>query len=407
MSHGKGWRYETRLMVILSVTFGIAFFDRNALNYLIPFVMDDLKLSNTQIGMLSSGLSICWAVSGFIMGAVADARGHKKLLLLAAIVIFSLCSFLSGMATSFLLLLMARMLMGVSEGPMLPISQALMAAETPDEKRGLYMGIMQNFGSNLLGSFAAPVIVVALASLYDWRVAFFLAGIPGLIAAIFIARYVREPAPHAPEQAAQPVSRWSLIGIRNVYLCVLICVLMVAYTVIAWTFLPVFYVKYRGITPVTMSWLMGVLGISSTITSFVVPGLSDRVGRRPVIIIVSFIGLLTPLAALYYTGSVIVLGLLLFIGWSMIGNFPLIMATIPSEAIPARYIATAVGLTMGTGEVIGGFSGPIIAGWSADHYGLTAPLFIMAACAVGAGLLGLALKESAPACTGAAVPESV
>lgn len=396
------WRYETRLMVILSLTFGITFFDRNALSYLVPFIIKDLHISNTQIGLLSSGLSICWAISGILLGAVADARGRRKMLLVVAIVVFSFCSFLSGMAASFHMLLLARMLMGASEGGVLPISQSLVVLETPEKKRGLYMGMMQNFGSNLLGSFAAPIIVVALANMFNWRVAFYLVGIPGLLAAWLIYRYVREPVLHSvktvdtPEVSEEKMSRWELLKIHNILLCVLICILMVAYTVIAWTFMPVFFVEFRHFSPTTMSWLMGVLGISATVGSMINSGWSDRIGRKPVLILFSFLGVLTPLAALYFQGSLVILGVLLFAGWFMIGNFPLVMATIPSETIPARYIATAVGLSMGSGEIVGGFSGPLIAGWSADKLGLGAPMWIMAACAVAAGLLSLVVRETAP-----------
>lgn len=396
------WRYETRLMVILSLTFGITFFDRNALSYLVPFIIKDLHISNTQIGLLSSALSICWAISGILLGAVADARGHRKQLLVVAIVIFSFCSILSGMAASFHMLLLARMLMGASEGGVLPISQSLVVMETPEDRRGLYMGVMQNFGSNLLGSFAAPVVVVALAEMFNWRVAFYLVGLPGLLAAWLIYRYVREPVLHSvktvdtPEVSAEKMSRWELLKIHNILLCVLICILMVAYTVIAWTFMPVFFVEFRHFSPTTMSWLMGVLGISATVSSIINSGWSDRIGRKPVLILFSFMGVITPLAALYVQGSLVILGVSLFAGWFMIGNFPLVMATIPSETIPARYIATAVGLSVGAGEIVGGFSGPLIAGWSADRLGLEAPLWIMTGCAMAAGLLSLLVRETAP-----------
>ena len=197
------------------------------------------------------------------------------------------------------------------------------------------MGVMQNFGSNLLGSFAAPIIVVALASLYDWRVAFYLSAVPGLLAAVLIARYVHEPELHdvktlkATEGAVEKMSRWELIKIHNIFLCVLICILMVAYTVIAWTFMPVFFVQFREIPPGTMSWLMGVLGISATVGSMLNSGLSDRFGRKPVVMVFSFIGVICPLAAVYFHGSLIILGVLLFIGWLLNGNFPLVMSTIP------------------------------------------------------------------------------
>lgn len=107
-----------------------------------------------------------------------------------------------------------------------------------------------------------------------------------------------------------------------------------------------------------MSVLMSVLGLSAAFFSFVVPGLSDWLGRRPIVILFNLIGLLVPLAVLYYDGSPYILGTLVFLGWSASGTFPLYMGTIPSETIPARYVATAFGLVMGTGEVLGGVSGP-------------------------------------------------
>ena len=91
-----------------------------------------------------------------------------------------------------------------------------------------------------------------------------------------------------------------------------------------------------------------------------------------------------------------VLGALIFIGWAASGVLPLFMGTIPSETIPARYVATSMGLTVGVGEVLGGVSGPALAGTAADNYGLTAPLFIQGGCAIAGALLALALKETAP-----------
>jgi MFS family permease len=72
------------------------------------------------------------------------------------------------------------------------------------------------------------------------------------------------------------------------------------------------------------------------------------------------------------------------------------MATIPSETLPARYVATATGITMGLGEVIGGVCSPSIAGWASDLWGLNAVMWILAALAVLAGVLGMGLDETAP-----------
>ena len=64
--------YENGLLLLLGVSFGIVFFDRNALNYLMPYILDDLDLSNTQIGLLGSGLALSWALSAYFISAWSD-----------------------------------------------------------------------------------------------------------------------------------------------------------------------------------------------------------------------------------------------------------------------------------------------------------------------------------------------
>jgi cyanate permease len=166
--------------------------------------------------------------------------------------------------------------------------------------------------------------------------------------------------------------------------------------VLGWVFLPVFYINARQLSADEMKVLMSLLGLSAAFFSFIVPGLSDRLGRRPVVVAANLIGVGVPLAALYFHGSLYVLGVLVFVGWAASGTFPLFMATIPSETIPARYIATAVGLSVGVGEILGGVSAPAVAGAAADRYGPSMPLWIQAGCALVGALLAIALKETAP-----------
>jgi MFS family permease len=139
-----------------------------------------------------------------------------------------------------------------------------------------------------------------------------------------------------------------------------------------------------------------VLGLSAAFFSFIVPGLSDRYGRRAVVVAFNLVGLLVPLAALYFNGSLYALAALIFVGWSASGTFPLFMGTIPSETIPARYVATSLGMVVGLGEILGGVAGPAVAGWAADLYSLRAPLFIQGGCAIVGCLLAFFLKETAP-----------
>src|ERR1019366_2355863 len=179
-------RYQVILVALLSLNFGILFFDRNALSFVMPFVKPDLGLNNTQVGLTSSALSLAWAVSALFIGARADRSGRRKRYLVAVTVAFSLCSCATGLTHSFFMLVGSRLLMGMADGGIAPISQSITALAVPPERRGVAMGVMQNFGSNLLGSFAAPALLGGFAAAYGWHTAFYPAGGPGLISAFLL-----------------------------------------------------------------------------------------------------------------------------------------------------------------------------------------------------------------------------
>ena len=72
-------KYETRLIWVLTITFGFVFFDRNAANFLMPFIADDLHFNNSQVGWVASALSFTWALSGLLFGAASDKSGRRIL----------------------------------------------------------------------------------------------------------------------------------------------------------------------------------------------------------------------------------------------------------------------------------------------------------------------------------------
>jgi MFS family permease len=396
---GTSTFYQVLLVGLLSLNFGILFFDRNALNFLMPFVKADLNLTNTQVGLTASALSLTWALSGIFFGAMSDKTGRRKVYLVAGTVAFCLCSVLTGLATTFLLLVGARLLMGASEGLVMPVSQSLTVEAVSPQRRGVAMGVTQNFGSNLLGSFAAPVLLVAIATAVGWRNAFFIAGVPGLITAALMWWLIKEAPPLPTRKSEKRGVRQAYADIlksRNMILCAIIAVLLVSYLVICWAFLPLYLTSVRSFEPQTMAWLMGTLGISATVTSFVVPGISDYVGRKPVLIVVPLIGIILPLGAIYFTGSVWLLATIFFFGWALTGCFPMFMATIPSESVNVLNVATALGFVMGTGEILGGVFLPTIAGKAADLTNLSAPLWIMFGLCITAAIVALGLRETAP-----------
>ena len=399
--------YENGLLLLLGVSFGFAFFDRNSASVLIPYMAKDLGLTNTQSAMINSVLSVMWALGAYVIARWSDARGSRKPFLLAFLVIFSACSILSGLAPSFPVLLIARAIMGAVEGPFLPVCLAIMAVESSPSRRGVNAGIMQNFFAALLGQSLAPSLLPIIAEEHGWRAAFYVAGMPGLVCAIGVWLWVREPTKEAQAMLhglrdkettddGKTMGLFEMLIVRNVLVCCLISVFMVGWFVMGWTFLPKFLTEVRGMPGPTMGSLLSVLGFSSALSGFGAPWLSDRIGRKPVMIGFCLLGALTALGAIYFQGSTLALGALLFAGWLASGTFPLFMGVIPGESMPRKHAATAMGLVVCVGEVLGGSGLVALAGKMADLTQLSTAVLMMA----GAGAIGTALcfflVETAP-----------
>jgi MFS family permease len=396
----KLFTYENGLLLLLGFTFGIVFFERNAIGPLASYIINDLALSQAQIGMLGSGLALAWAIAAYLIGAWSDRTGFRKPFLLVSVVVFSLCSALSGVAATFMMLLLARVIMGFAEGPFLPICFSIMNVVSSPKRRGVNAGLMQNFFASLLGTSIAPLVLPWLADEYGWRTAFYLSAIPGLICAVLIWLFVKEPSKPVGQEAAAVAAvkpgMFDMLRQRNILVCCGISVFMVSWYLVGIIFLPVFFTVVKGMPPDVAGQVVAPMGIATMICGFVVPFISDRIGRKPAMMIFTFIGLVTPIAALHFSGAQWMLSLLLLIGWSASGSFAVFMGVIPSETVPRTLAASSMGLVVGAGEIVGGVLSPTISGWIADQTSLVAHMVVMMVCALGGGLLSLFLRETAP-----------
>jgi MFS family permease len=398
----RGTGYEMRLLILLSAANGVVALDRLSASFLSPYIVADLQLNNTQLGLLAAALSIAVAISSVLLGRVADATGQRKRILLAATILFSLFSALSGLAAGFVALLLARLLLGFAEGPMIPLSQSIMAEESAPSRRGFNMGLMQMAGSFLIGGMLGPVLATRIADAHGWRAAFFVSAIPGLILALGIHLMMRRDPPRravaADRPAAMPLGQAvaALWKVRNVRLSIIIAALFSGWLMIQSVFLPVYLTQVKGLAPATMGWVVGMSGLAGVAGGLALPALSDRIGRRPVITVACFLGIFAPLATVLLPADPVMLGIAILLGWTVLGVGPLYCSVIPSESAPVGLVTTAIGLCMGSGELIGGVAGPSIAGPIADGFGLAAPFYICAGLAMICGLICLLLEESAP-----------
>lgn len=390
------------LIAVLCVAAGVSNVDIFGISYITPFIEKGLRLDNTQIGLLLSGFWLTFAISNYVSGEVADRRQSHKRFLLVVLVLFALGSVLPALASTFATLLAARLLMGILDAGVYQMPQSIVVLDTPPERHGLNMGIVQNLGGALLGVVVAPLLLVRLATVYGWRAAFLVVALPGLACAALVARYV--PSRRARDGGSRDRSgeRQGLaklgrvLRIRNVWLSTVISCFMVGYMTIIFGFMPLYLIKIAHLAAARMSIVMSTAGLSGALLGVVLPAASDRIGRKPVMIISSLLGVGTPLAALYYSGPLPGLCALVLVGAATVGAAPLTYATIPCESAPPESTSTIIGLILALSALAGGVVGPAIAGWSADRSGLAAPLYLAVGCCAVSALLCAGLSESAP-----------
>ncbi|OXH92074.1 MFS transporter [Burkholderia multivorans] len=383
------WTYENRLLLILFMTFGFVFFDRLALSFLFPFMAAELHLTNAQLGMVSSALALTWALSGAATGAWSDARGTRKPLLIAAVLGFSVFSALSGFVGGFASLIAFRALMGIAEGPVLPLSQSLMIESSTPSRRGLNMGLLQGSAAGLLGAMIGPPVVIGIATAAGWREAFYVSCIPGIAIAFCIWRWVHEAPPggaidaradacSATKDTAKgaTVSRWALLKARNVLLCVLISCFFLTWFVVVISFAPTFLVSSRHFSASDMGVVMTCLGAAWVFWGFAVPAISDRIGRKPTFVIYQLGSVATVIAYAQLSNPTAMLWAGALMGMfvnGMVGGY----GTLMSEGYPTAARATAQNVLWNIGRAIGGL-GPMTVGALAARYSFQTAIALLA-----------------------------
>lgn len=385
--------YENGIVTLMAFIFGALFFDRLALNYLVPYVAKDLSLNNTQIGLLAAGLSLAWAFSSYYTTAWSEAKNRNKLTFVLAIVIFSICSFGSGLAVGFATLLLARIMMGLAEGPLIPLAQLFVERESSPNRLGINVGILQAVGSALFGSILAPVILIQIAEDISWRSAFYIAGIPGLVLALVAFFYLRKTTTESRgDHQKEGLNFGELLKYHNIKWGLLVACCVFGWWFATIPFITKFFTEAQGMPAGEMQKTMGLLGVSMLFFSLFFPGISDKIGRKKALLIAVSIGVFYPFAVYFLNGSAAHLPAML-VTYGMVGTIPLVAAVIPSEAVPERLKAKAIGFVTAVAEIVGGVIVPAIAGALSDIFDESAFLWVSSALAILALLFSFKLQE--------------
>ena len=391
-------RYESLLVLLLFCTWGTVFLDRMSLVYLSPFIVPELHLSHSQVGLLVSALALTWAAATWIFGMLSDRVGRRPVLI-PSVFLFSILSWLSGVVRTFGQLLFVRSLMGAAEGPTWSTITATVEASSAPESRGKNVGIVVSAGG-LVGLALAPVLSTQIAARFGWRAAFFVAGIPGLILGFLIWKFVKEPPQSAAVTHHKIAGRdfLSVLRYRNIWLCCIASAGFMTWLFVMHAFAPLYITEVSRHSATLAGLVIGASGVGSFLWGLIFPWASDRAGRRSILLLV---GLLSAVVPLTYQIPFLVahpwlMALAGFVANGGQGISALTLVLIPTESAPPALAATAIGLCTLVGEVIGGTMAPAIAGALAEPHGLVAPLWVAAAGSIVVFLAALFMTETAP-----------
>ena len=182
---------------LLVAAYTLNFVDRSIVASVGQAIKLDLKLTDTQLGLLG-GLyfALLYTVLGIPIARLAERRSRVNIMSVA-IFVWSGFTALCGIATSYAMLASFRFGVGVGEAGLSPPAHSLISDTVPPEKRASALSIY-SLGV-LLGVMIAAVAGGWLAQNYSWRVAFIALGLPGALLALAIRLLIREPARGAME----------------------------------------------------------------------------------------------------------------------------------------------------------------------------------------------------------------
>jgi MFS family permease len=409
--------YEWRVVLLLGLGFGLVGMDRFVIGPLWNTIAADLGLDPGAIGTLAGLTAVAWGTFAIIFGRLADIWGHRRILIWA-VLLYSLLGGITGLAGSMAFFIVARTLLGVFEGGYTPTSFAAVAVASKPSRRGLNQGLQQ-CGVSLLGLALAPIVATQLlAAGLSWRVIFVLIAAPGFIVAAFLARVLREPrdtqgaaalgmVDHGPGGHGLLAGFFGPLKSRNIVVCTvaLLGAMCGLFTLAA--MVPVYLEQFVKLPIAEMGLVTSAIGFGGFFGQFSWPGLSDRIGRRPVCIM----GFAAAAVSVYWfiqiPGGISALFVPLFLAsYFCFGNIALITGPIATESAPAGLVAASIGLVVGVGEIFGGGLGPIMGSFVIPNYGFVGPLYVALFGMVLGLLASLPLKETAPRKIGVPAPQA-
>lgn len=208
-SHTRpGSPYAWYVLAMLVIVYTFNWFDRYLLIITMESIKQDLGISDTALGLLTGfAFSAVYSVSGIFVARWSDL-GNRRTIIACGLAVWSGMTAVCGLAQNFMQLAIARFGVGLGEAACSPPAHAMISDYFRLKQRATALAI---YGLGLYIGLAGGLAVGGwLNEEYGWRMAFIIAGVPGLILAVIFRLTVREPARGQADTGAVDAARYSV-----------------------------------------------------------------------------------------------------------------------------------------------------------------------------------------------------
>src|SRR5688572_1873023 len=362
---------------------------------LLPLIGTELGLSYSQIGLIMTCQYIASAVANVPGGVLVDTVGRKGLLMAVSLFWIGFPYLLIGFTHSYGMLLLCVALVGFGNSLWHPTAIPTLGRRYP-ERKGLALSI-HGMGGNV-GDAVAPVLIGAALGFFTWREVVVMNVVPGLAVALLLLAFLGTLRLGAKKTEGETQSFASYLAGLRILLRNRALVLLSTGSAFRTmtqsallTFLPVYLANDMGYSPLWVGACLFALQAAGFAASPIAGHLSDRLGRKQILVGSMAATALVLVAMAFAGGSPLFVALVAVLGFFLYATRPVIQAWM-LEATPKNMAGSSIGLLFGA-QAIGAALGPLAGGMVADRYGLLAAFYFLAATIVVANLFVLTIER--------------
>ena len=257
---------------------------------LLPFIRADFALDYTQAGWVVSAFTLSYGISQLPAGWLADCIGPRIVITIGVCGV-ALSGLLVGLSSTYIMMVVFLVLLGVTGGGYHPASTPLVSASVDLKNRGRALGLHQIGGS--ASFFLAPLIAAAIATVWGWRGSFIILAIPtiifGIVFYVLLGRLAdTNKAEHriTSSHNQAPPTPGRLLRLAPFLILSIVGDALILSTI---SFIPLFIVDHFSVGEEAAAALLALVYSAGLWVGLLGGYLSDCLGRVPVILAVTLI----------------------------------------------------------------------------------------------------------------------